>query len=553
MVALLPAFVAPVLAVTCPDNGNLTNGNSSPNSGTTNTNFHFTVTYQDNGRRHTRFDPGLLRWRELPEPESRIRVAADRGDVWPDAPEAGGHMGCHLRRQSRYRWHERDLRGVRRHDHRERSPDAHPVPTPTPTPTPTPVPTPVPTPKPIPSRRRNPRRSPRSPRRSRHPGRRGPRPSRRRSRPRPLRSRPRSPDPEADGHAQDRGRRVAEPVRRGRGRRLAQPDSDGRPPAAHGVACGGCRRDQRLGRLEAATRQRRQCSARARRHHQPLPRLDHRQHRRGAAVPGADAPPEGRGRGVRRFVGARGGRRRGRIDPRPGASAHGDDPAAGPQPAIATAKARPAKAEAAPAEPEGGTPRPRAPSPQLMEVERQARRQGRRGRQAAAPELSAAAATVGVASWAASDLTRPKPKTSAGPQTFSKPPGKGVERLKVGYRMVRLSEGVDDVSSRELGRLDRGDEVEVVGSYEGFLQVKTPDGLTRLDPQAHDPGLARRAEAGHHQGASGRSFEVGPKAPERLVRLTVQADADLTRPQPSANCGTSRPHRLKCCIGGPDD
>ena len=26
MVALLPAFVAPVLAVSCPDNGNLTNG-----------------------------------------------------------------------------------------------------------------------------------------------------------------------------------------------------------------------------------------------------------------------------------------------------------------------------------------------------------------------------------------------------------------------------------------------------------------------------------------------------------------------------------------------
>ena len=80
-------------------------------------------------------------------------------------------------------------------------------------------------------------------------------------------------------------------------------------------------------------------------------------------------------------------------------------------------------------------------------------------------------------------MTKPKAKTGTGPQTFTKPPGKGVERLKVGYRMVRLSEGVDDVSSRELGRLDRGDEVEVVDSFEGFLQVRTPDGLTGWIPR----------------------------------------------------------------------
>ena len=107
----------------------------------------------------------------------------------------------------------------------------------------------------------------------------------------------------------------------------------------------------------------------------------------------------------------------------------------------------------------------------------------RRGRQACCARQSPPAATVGVASWAASDLTRPKPKAATRPADFAKPPAKGVERLKVGYRMVRLSEGVDDVSSRELGRLDRGDEVEVLGSYEGFLQVKTPDGLTGWIPR----------------------------------------------------------------------
>ena len=126
------------------------------------------------------------------------------------------------------------------------------------------------------------------------------------------------------------------------------------------------------------------------------------------------------------------------------------------------------------------------------------------------PPKAAPAATVGVASWAASDLTRPKPKASTGPQTFAKPPGKGVERLKVGYRMVRLSEGVDDVSSRELGRLDRGDEVEVIGSYEGFLQVKTPDGLTGWIPGTRS---SDRAAAGAATGR--RRGRVSPSCVRR--------------------------------------
>jgi SH3-like domain-containing protein len=30
----------------------------------------------------------------------------------------------------------------------------------------------------------------------------------------------------------------------------------------------------------------------------------------------------------------------------------------------------------------------------------------------------------------------------------------------------------------ELGRLERGDEVEILESYEGFLRIRTPDGIT---------------------------------------------------------------------------
>jgi hypothetical protein len=64
------------------------------------------------------------------------------------------------------------------------------------------------------------------------------------------------------------------------------------------------------------------------------------------------------------------------------------------------------------------------------------------------------------------------------PRTFDKPPARDTERAKVGYRRVRISSKPDAVRSLELGRLDRGDEVEIVDSYEGFLQVRTPDGIT---------------------------------------------------------------------------
>jgi hypothetical protein len=63
-------------------------------------------------------------------------------------------------------------------------------------------------------------------------------------------------------------------------------------------------------------------------------------------------------------------------------------------------------------------------------------------------------------------------------RTFDRPAPKGVERAKVGYRRVRISSEPDAVRSTELGRLDRGDEVEILESHEGFLQVRTPDNIT---------------------------------------------------------------------------
>ena len=80
---------------------------------------------------------------------------------------------------------------------------------------------------------------------------------------------------------------------------------------------------------------------------------------------------------------------------------------------------------------------------------------------------------------AASRTTRPVAADPAGPlRAFAKPPRKGVERAKVGYRRVRISSEPDAIRSIELGRLDRGDEVEILDSSEGFLHVRTPDDIT---------------------------------------------------------------------------
>jgi hypothetical protein len=70
----------------------------------------------------------------------------------------------------------------------------------------------------------------------------------------------------------------------------------------------------------------------------------------------------------------------------------------------------------------------------------------------------------------------PAPATSV--RMFTKPPKKGVERAKVGYRRVRISSIPDAIRSDELGRLDRGDEVEILDSSEGFLRIRTPDNIT---------------------------------------------------------------------------
>ena len=74
-------------------------------------------------------------------------------------------------------------------------------------------------------------------------------------------------------------------------------------------------------------------------------------------------------------------------------------------------------------------------------------------------------------------------KKGADKNAAAKAPAKGNERFRIGYRSVRIGDGPDEFRSTELGRLDRGDEVEILGSHEGFLQVRTPAGLTGWIPR----------------------------------------------------------------------
>lgn len=74
------------------------------------------------------------------------------------------------------------------------------------------------------------------------------------------------------------------------------------------------------------------------------------------------------------------------------------------------------------------------------------------------------------------------PSGGATVSAFSKRPAKGVERVFVSYRGVQMGATPDD-GRPMVARLERGDEVEIIGSQEGFLNVRTPSGLTGWIPR----------------------------------------------------------------------
>jgi hypothetical protein len=59
---------------------------------------------------------------------------------------------------------------------------------------------------------------------------------------------------------------------------------------------------------------------------------------------------------------------------------------------------------------------------------------------------------------------------------FQAPPQEGEDRRRVVYRLVRIGTQPDEFDGDEVGRLDRGDEVEVLGEQAGYCLVRTPLG-----------------------------------------------------------------------------
>lgn len=62
------------------------------------------------------------------------------------------------------------------------------------------------------------------------------------------------------------------------------------------------------------------------------------------------------------------------------------------------------------------------------------------------------------------------------PLRFETGPASDAERRKITYRLVRLSDAPDEYRSREIMRLDRGDEIDIIGQEGTFLHVRTPTG-----------------------------------------------------------------------------
>jgi hypothetical protein len=91
------------------------------------------------------------------------------------------------------------------------------------------------------------------------------------------------------------------------------------------------------------------------------------------------------------------------------------------------------------------------------------------------PALDTEGPEPAVSAWAA--------RTTHAARRFDKPAGRGVERRTVGYRQVRVSAGPDDVRTPEVGRVDRGDEIELIGEDASFFLIRTPDGVEGWVPR----------------------------------------------------------------------
>jgi hypothetical protein len=90
--------------------------------------------------------------------------------------------------------------------------------------------------------------------------------------------------------------------------------------------------------------------------------------------------------------------------------------------------------------------------------------------------------------------SKPSGASGAGASAFAKRPAKGVERVFVSYRGVQMGETPED-GRPMVARLERGDEIEIIGSQEGYLNVRTPSGLTGWIPRGTVTGTPPSTQA----------------------------------------------------------
>lgn len=86
------------------------------------------------------------------------------------------------------------------------------------------------------------------------------------------------------------------------------------------------------------------------------------------------------------------------------------------------------------------------------------------------------------------------------PIRFTTPPRPGDDRRVVGYRLVRVADSPDEIRSAEVGRFDRGDEVDVLETLLQWTRVRGANGLEGWVPTqtvlSSAPGLTQEGQPG---------------------------------------------------------
>lgn len=84
------------------------------------------------------------------------------------------------------------------------------------------------------------------------------------------------------------------------------------------------------------------------------------------------------------------------------------------------------------------------------------------------------------------------------------------ERRRIRYRMVRVGDRPDEILGAEIGRLDQGDEVELLESRGAFWKIRVPTGLIGW---IHRTTLAEPARFALPDGAQSEPWQAASSAP----------------------------------------